>query len=45
MFNNIVSDMNGKKVTCGGGGEWGNLPNFLFEVEFQVYTNIQEYRH
>ena len=21
-------------------GKWGNLPNFLFVVEFQVYTNI-----
>ena len=35
--------MNIKKVIhLGGGlGKWENLPNFLFEVEFQVYTNIQ----
>ena len=42
MFNNIFSEMNIKKVIHWGGlGKWRNLPNFLFEVEFQVYTNIQ----
>ena len=30
-----------KSFTGGGLWKWGNLPNFLFEVEFQVYTNIQ----
>ena len=42
MFINIFCEMNIKKVIHWGGmGKWGNLPNFLFEVEFQVYTNIQ----
>ena len=34
--------MNIKKVIgWGGQWKWGTLPNFLFEVELQVYTNIQ----
>ena len=34
--------MNIKKVIHWGGlGKCGNLHNFLFEVELQVYTNIQ----
>ena len=35
--------MNVKKAIHWGGGmwKWWNLPNFLFEMEFQVYTNIQ----
>ena len=36
--------MNIKNVTHGGGVEqekWGNLPNFLLEVEILVFTNIQ----
>ena len=42
MFNNMFCEMNIKKViTWGGLMKWGNLPNLLFEVEFQVYTNIQ----
>ena len=42
MFNNIYCEMNIKKaIHWRGLGNWGNLPNFLFEMEFQVYTNIQ----
>ena len=42
MFNNIFCEMNIKKIISWEGlWKWGNLPNFLFEVEFQVYANIQ----
>ena len=42
MFKHIFCEMNIKKVIHWGGlGKWGNLLNFLFEMEFQVYTNIQ----
>ena len=32
--------MKGKNVTPVL-GKWGNLSNYVFEVEFQVYSNIQ----
>ena len=42
IFNNIFCEMNIKKVIHWGvPGEMGSLLNFLFEVEFQVYTNFQ----
>ena len=42
IFNNIFCEMNIKKVIhWEGAGKWVNLPNILFEVEFQVYTSIQ----
>ena len=41
MFYKIFSGMDIKKVTHGGaGGKWGNLPNFLLEVELLLFTNI-----
>ena len=43
MLNNVYSRMNIKKVNAYGEGmgKWGNLPNFLLEVEILVFTNIQ----
>ena len=43
IINNIFCEMNIKKVIHRGRGlgKSANLPNFLFEVQYQVYTNIQ----
>ena len=43
MFFNFFSMMNIKKVMHGSfcRGKWGNLPNFLQEVELLVFNNIQ----
>ena len=32
MLNNIFCEMKGKKVIHWEEGEWGNCPNFVFEV-------------
>ena len=43
MFYIFLAGMNIKKVTHEGWprGKYGNLPNFLLEVELQVFSNIQ----